>query len=131
MPFSRLSHPTHVKFGHAEAQLLDTTLQTVRSRVRIPMRALDFPIHLILPAALCPGVDSASNRSEYDDLDTSPPPVSRLSRKCKNLDGSSLDRPPRPVAGINVSFMRVQLARSLCVLMGCISIYTQGYLTAL
>jgi hypothetical protein len=31
-----------------------TMLHAGKSRVRIPMRSLDFPIDLILPAALCP-----------------------------------------------------------------------------
>jgi hypothetical protein len=33
-----------------------------------PLTSLDFSIYLILPAALGPGVDSASNRNEYQDL---------------------------------------------------------------
>jgi hypothetical protein len=32
------------------------------------MRLLDFSIYLILPAALWPGVDSASNRNEYQEF---------------------------------------------------------------
>jgi hypothetical protein len=38
-----------------------TMLQAGRSRVRVPMRSLDFSIDLILPAAQRPGVDSARN----------------------------------------------------------------------
>jgi hypothetical protein len=37
-----------------------TMLQAGRSRIRSPMRSLRFSIDLILPAALGPGVDSAS-----------------------------------------------------------------------
>jgi hypothetical protein len=38
-------------------------LQAERSRVRFPMRSLDFSIDLILPR-----VDSASNRNEYQEI---------------------------------------------------------------
>jgi hypothetical protein len=36
--------------------------------VRLPMSSLDFSFYLILPAALCSGVNSASNRNEYQEF---------------------------------------------------------------
>ena len=42
-------------------------LQVRRSRVRFPMLSLEFFIDIILLAALWPGVDSASNRNEYQE----------------------------------------------------------------
>jgi hypothetical protein len=67
-----------------------------------------FSIELILLAALWPGFDSASNRSEYQEvkqgrrisLSTSPPSVSRQSKKYGILDVYQRNRPPRLVTGI-------------------------------
>jgi hypothetical protein len=39
--------------------------QVGSSRVRVPMRSLNFSIYLILKAALGGGVHSVSNRNEY------------------------------------------------------------------
>jgi hypothetical protein len=42
-------------------------LQAGRSRVRFPLRSLDFSIDLTFPATIGPGVDSVSNRNEYQE----------------------------------------------------------------
>jgi hypothetical protein len=44
-----------------------TALQTGRSRVRFPIVSLEFFIDIIVPVALLPGIDSASNRNEYEE----------------------------------------------------------------
>jgi hypothetical protein len=63
-----------------EPRLL-TMLQAGRSRDRVPTRWI-FSIYLILPTALGPGVDSASNRNEYKDLRGG---KGRPARKADNL----------------------------------------------
>jgi hypothetical protein len=42
-------------------------LHARRSRVRFPMRSLDFSIDLTFQAHYDPGVDSASNRNVYQE----------------------------------------------------------------
>jgi hypothetical protein len=112
-----------------------TMLQAGRSRVQVPMRSLDyFKLTQSFQPHYGSGVESASNRNEYQEyslgvkrgrrvrLTTLPPSMSRLSRKCGNLNISQRYGPPRPVTGIPLNQMQHFLQSGLAKFHTCESL---------
>jgi hypothetical protein len=100
---------------HSWLKLYTTSLKVAGSNSD---EVMGFLIDVILPAPLWLGIDSASDRNEYQEsscglkrsqrprlMATCELPVSRLYRQCGILDLPRPYRPPRPVARIALLLM--------------------------